>query len=186
MISRKTTNEDIPGLLSLQKQNLISELTDEQKASNGFVTTPFTIAQLEEIIELGGAYVTAIEDQIVAYLLGGSWPYYEQWPIFPYMTARFPKWKTEGLGITIENSFQYGPVCIDSRYRGQKIINQLFETMRQDFIKRYPLAGTFINQANPRSTKAHLKLGWQITDEFDYNGNSYFGLVYDMNQKVPQ
>ncbi|MEO9966841.1 MAG: GNAT family acetyltransferase [Reichenbachiella sp.] len=184
MISRKATIPDIPGILNLQSQNLISELTEEQKDTNGFVTTPFTPELLEEIINLGWAFVTEIDGQIVAYLFGGSWSYYEQWPIFPYMTARFPQWNLAGPQITTENSFQYGPVCIDANHRGKKIINALFEAMRLDFKKTYPLAGTFINQANQISTKAHLKIGWTIVDEFDYDDNLYYGLAYDMRVSV--
>ncbi|WP_422359659.1 GNAT family N-acetyltransferase [Reichenbachiella sp.] len=182
IISRKATQEDIPGILALQAQNLVSELSEEQQATNGFVTTPFTTALLQEIIELGWAFVTEIEDQIAAYLFGGPWSYFEKWPIFPYMTSRFSKWGN--WEISTENSFQYGPVCIDANHRGKKIINQLFEAMRKDFIPTYPLAATFINQANPISTKAHLKLGWKIVDEFEYNNSKYYGLAYDMSTPV--
>lgn len=184
MISRKAQQTDIDGILALQNQNLVSELSEEQKASNGFVTTPFTPELLTEIIDLDWAFVTEIDGQIVAYLFGGSWPYYEKWPIFPYMTARFSDWKYKNWEITTSNSFQYGPVCIDANHRGKKIINHLFEAMRKDFVKTYPLAATFINQANQVSTKAHLKLGWAIVDEFEYNENRYYGLVYDMHQSV--
>lgn len=184
MISRKATISDIPGILNLQAQNLISELNEEQKASNGFVTTPFSQEQLKEIISLGCAFVTDFEGQIIAYLFGGSWPYYEQWPIFPYMTERFPDWKMKDQKITTENSFQYGPVCIDVNHRGKKIINHLFETLRVDFNKTYPMAGTFINKANQISTKAHVKIGWEIVDEFEYDNKLYYGLVYDMHTKV--
>lgn len=184
MTSRKATQNDIPGILALQAQNLISELSEEQKATNGFVTTPFSPELLEEIIDLGGAYVSEIDRNIVAYLFGGSWPYYEKWPIFPYMTARFPNWKYKNWTISTENSFQYGPVCIAANHRGKKLINHLFETMRRDFIKTYPLAATFINQANPISTKAHLKLGWTIVDEFEYNNSKYYGLAYDLSIPV--
>lgn len=170
-------------MLELQKKNLATELSENQKASNGFVTTPFTAGQLEEIIAQDGAFVTEINEKVVAYLYGGSWSYYDQWPIFPYMTSRFPGWKTQHP-ITTANSFQYGPVCIDSAHRGKKIINRLFETLRLEFADKYPLAGTFINQANSISTRAHLKIGWEIADEFEYNDNRYFGLVYNMNNEV--
>lgn len=115
MISRKATQKDITGILALQAQNLVSELSEEQKATNGFVTTPFTPKLLEEIIDLGWAYVTEIEGQIVAYLFGGHWSYFEKWPIFPFMTSRFSKWND--WAISTENSFQYGPVCIDANHR---------------------------------------------------------------------
>jgi hypothetical protein len=41
------------------------------------------------------------------------------------------------------------------------------------------LGGTFINQINLRSVKAHTeKIDLEIVDEFSFNGNNYFTLAF--------
>lgn len=178
------TNQDIPGVLNLQEQNLASNLTEEER-KRGFVTTPFTEAQLREIISLNGLYIAKNQQKIIAYLFAGSWDYFSQWEIFNLMVSRFRHLSFQDQSITTQNSFQYGPVCIDIQYRGLGHFNQLFEIMRLAYVRKYPISVTFINKVNQISTAAHTrKLGWQIIDEFQFNNQEYYGLALDMSQSV--
>jgi len=181
---RKATQIDIPGILSLQSANLYNNLSIEER-EKGFVTTPFTVALIEEIISQGGLFIAIDEEKIVSYVFAGSWEYFSYWDIFKYMIKRFPNLKYQEQNITTENSFQYGPICIDINYRGQGLINQIFEEMRLNFKEKYPISLTFINAVNIPSTKAHTeKLGWKIIDRFEFNGGNYLGLAFDMSRSV--
>ena len=186
MIKTRIGNKnDITGILSLQEKYLFRNLTDEERKS-GFVTTPFTVNQIEEIIKQNGIFVAENENHvIIAYAFAGSWKYFEQWEIFNFMVSRFPKLSFHGREITTENSFQYGPVCIDKAYRGKGLLNLIFEEMRIEFFKKYPISVTFINKVNEISEKAHTKkLGWVIIDEFEFNDKTYIGLAFDMENSV--
>lgn len=168
--------EDIPGMFSLQEKYLYKNLTEIER-KNGFVTTPFTITQIEEILNQNGLFVAEDEaGNIISYAFAGSWKYFEQWEIFNFMVARFRQLSFNGKEITTENSFQYGPVCIEKKFRGRGVLNLIFEEMRLEFIKNYPLSSTFINKVNAISLNAHIKkLGWEIIDEFQFNNNTYIG-----------
>jgi len=183
--TRLGNSKDIEGILFLQEKYLYRNM-DEEARKKGFVTTPFTIPQIEEIILQNGLFVATNDDQkIIAYAFAGSWKYFEQWEIFNYMVSRFPQLSYNGNEITTENSFQYGPVCIDEKYRGTGLLNLLFEEMRLELLKRYPISITFINKINTVSEKAHTKkLGWEIIDEFEFNKNSYIALALDMEISV--
>ncbi|SFV57662.1 Acetyltransferase, GNAT family [hydrothermal vent metagenome] len=51
--------------------------------------------------------------------------------------------------------------------------------------KRYPILVTFVNKINPRSYAAHTKkLGLTVIQEFEFNDNHYYELVYDTSKKV--
>ena len=183
ILTRQGTQEDIPGILSLQDQNLYSKMTEAERV-NGFVTTPFVPEQIEAIIEQDGLFVAEDKGVIIAYVFAGTWSYFQQWAIFELMVARFPMLQFNGQKITVENSFQYGPVCIAKAYRGQGLLQKIFEEMRQVFVQRFPISITFINKVNVISEKAHTKkLGWVIIDEFEFNDNRYIGLAYDMKKK---
>lgn len=176
---------DIDGVLALQERYLVSNLSEEEKIS-GFVTTPFSIPQLTEVTEKEGLFLAKDNNKIIAYIFGGSWNFFSQWPIFEHMTTLFPNLNFLDFDITTTNSFQYGPICIDKKYRGKGLINLFFEFMRIHMVKKYPLALTFINKTNIPSTKAHTKkLNWTIIADFQFNNNNYFILAYDMNQPVP-
>jgi len=72
MITRLGKSTDIPGVLALQALNLYANLSEKER-EQGFVTTPFTIPLLEQIIAEAGLFVAEAEGQIIAYAFGGSW-----------------------------------------------------------------------------------------------------------------
>lgn len=185
MTTRLATKNDIEKVLLLQEKNLYRNLTELER-KKGFVTTPFTVSQLETVIQENGLFIAEDEQQnLIAYAFAASWDYFKQWEIFNYMVSRFPKLTFRGNKITTANSFQYGPVCIDEKHRGKNILPLIFEEMRIELVKKYPLSLTFINKINIISEKAHTqKLGWEIIDEFEFNNNSYIGLAFDMKQSV--
>ncbi len=183
MISRAANLQDISGILELQEKYLHSSLSPEERKS-GFVTTPFTKEQIEDRVKNKGMFITEDESQIIAYIFAGKWDFFEQWPIFPYMTSRFPHLSFKDYLVTVEDTFQYGPVCVDKKYRGKGIFNHTFEAMRLEWQKQFPLSITFINATNLVSIKAHDKLGWKLIDRFYFNENQYLTLAFEMDQSV--
>ena len=175
---------DIEGVLALQELYLVSNLSEDEKKS-GFVTTPFTIEQLTHVINNEGVFIAKDNNKIIAYIFAESWQFFSQWPIFEHMISLLPELSFLDFEITPTNSFQYGPICIDKKYRGKGLINLLFEFMRIHVVKKYPLSLTFINKSNAPSLKAHTeKLQWTIIADFQFNNNNYFILAYNMNQPV--
>jgi len=175
---------DIEGVLALQDLYLVTNLSEEEKAF-GFVTTPFTVQQLTEVIQKQELFLAKDSNQIIGYIFTGSWDFFKQWPIFDYMTRLIPKLNFLDFDITTENTFQYGPICIHKDYRGKGLITTLFELMRINLSQKYPLSLTFINKINIPSTKAHTeKLKWTIIGDFQFNNNDYYILAYDMKQSV--
>ena len=177
---RIATVTDIPQVLALQEKYLFANLSDIEKKA-GFVTTPFSVEQLTEVISQEGLFLCFVSEKLVAYCFGASWQYFSQWKIFEHMISLFPDYKFNNKAITTINSFQYGPICIDIPYRGQGIINILVEFMRENMAKKYPIAVTFINKINIPSYKAHTqKLDWKVIAEFEFNNNEYYVLAMDM------
>jgi hypothetical protein len=178
MMTRIAVEADINGILKLQASNLLANLTEAERAE-GFVTTPFAMEQIQPLLAQTGVFVVEKQGIVVGYALAGTWEFFSQWPIFPFMVSRFPHLTFQDIPITVDNSFQYGPVCIDRALRGSGIFPQLFEIMRSSFTSRFPIGVTFINKINLRSLAAHTrKLNLQVIDEFGFNGNEYFSLAF--------
>lgn len=174
---RAANPSDIQAISRLQNANLYDDIAAQERAG-GFITTPFSIAQVQTLMNAGGAFVAQDGEELVAYALAGSWDFYAQWPIFPFMTARVAGKMWSGIALNPENTFQYGPVCIARHRRGQNILSPLFEEMRRSFTPRFPVGLTFINRQNARSLAAHRKLGLEIVDEFSFGERPYFTLAF--------
>ena len=176
---RPATENDIEGILSLQERYLFANMTEADKV-NGFVTTPFTVQQIKTLIDDSSAFVVTLpSDEVIGYTYAGTWDFFSQWAIFPYMVSRLPQLSYEGHQLTPQNTFQYGPICIDLAHRGNGIFQDLFETMRTAMSHRFPVGITFINKINERSYRAHTqKLEMSVIDEFGFNKNHYYGLAF--------
>ena len=175
---RTAIESDFTGILDLQARNLHANLAAAE-LPGGFVTTPFSSDLLRLLLVQNGVFVAESERQIVGYLLAGNWEFFSQWGIFKVMIDRMSKLKFQGQAITVENSFQYGPVCIDRSNRGTQIFPGLFDVMRVSFAPKFPIGVTFINKINQRSFAAHTrKLNLEIIDEFEFNGNSFYTLAF--------
>ena len=101
------------------------------------------------------------------------------------MIADLPNVEYLGQTLSTENSYQYGPVCIQKEYRGTEVLPRIFDFSRAQMKKRYPILITFINQINTRSYQAHTKkLGLDVIKPFEFNNNFYYELGYDTAKAV--
>ncbi len=177
--------EDIENILKLHYKYQIDSISEEDK-KDGFVTTAFTKEQLRDIItQEKGVFIAVENDKVLGYVMSASWQYWSKWPIFAYMIKDLPNLKYLGETLNTNNSYQYGPVCIDKSVRGSGLLEQLFDFALEFMSKRYKILVTFVNKTNSRSFQAHKrKLGLEIIQEFTFNGNEYYEFVYDTSKRV--
>ena len=183
MIYRNATLSDIPAISALQVRYHVQTISETDRA-HGFVTTLFTEEQFKELIETEDGIALACDgDTIVAYAMAASWHYWSKWPLFQHMIKDLSNTQYMGQTLSLENSYQYGPVCIEMAYRGKDVLPRLFDFSRQHMNKRFPILITFINHVNPRSYAAHVnKLGLGVIKSFEFNQNNYYELAYDTSK----
>ena len=177
--------KDIEKVLQLHFKYQIDTIRQEDK-KDGFITTAFTKEQMVDLITLEqGLFIAVENDRIVAYVMSASWDFWSRWPMFVYMIEDLPNLEYLGQKLSVQNSYQYGPVCVDKEYRGSGVLEKLFDFARENMAKRFPILVTFINKINPRSYEAHTKkLKLEVIKEFSYNNNNYYELVYDTSKKL--
>ncbi|MDD7761669.1 MAG: GNAT family acetyltransferase [Firmicutes bacterium] len=175
--ARMATIKDIPELMELQKLFHVDTISPEDK-KDGFVTTKLTEEQWKELIEKeNGVTILTDDEKVLGYALAASWEYWSSWPLFEYMIERLHEDNYKGEIMSVENSYQYGPICIVKELRGTDALNKLFFTSLKEMNKRYKYLLTFVNQINPRSYAAHTrKLGLDVIKEFGFNNNKYWEL----------
>ena len=177
--------EDIDAILKLHSKYQINTIKEEDK-KDGFVTTAFSKEELENIItKEQGIFIAIKNEKVMGYVMSASWYYWEKWDMFAFMVKHLSNLQYDGVTITKDNSYQYGPVCIDKSVRGTGVLEQLFNFALESFSKKYPILVTFVNKINPRSYEAHKrKLKLDTIDEFSFNGNQYYEMAYDTKNRV--
>jgi hypothetical protein len=177
--------KDIDNILKLHAKYQLATIAKDDK-KDGFVTTGFTPEELKAIIEQEQGIFIAVENDIVlGYVMSASWQFWSKWPMFVHMIKDLPKLNYLGQTLTIDNSYQYGPVCIDKSVRGSGLLEKLFDFALESMSKRYPILVTFVNVINERSYAAHKrKLGLDVIQEFEFNNNTYYEMVFDTSKRV--
>ncbi|RXJ86497.1 GNAT family acetyltransferase [Arcobacter sp. CECT 8985] len=176
---------DIDEVLKLHSKYQVDTINQEDK-KDGFITTSFTKEQLEKlVIEEKGLFIARKDDKIVAYVMAASWQFWSVWPMFEHMIKQLNSVEFQCEKLTIDNSYQYGPVCVDKSVRGTDVLKTIFDFARKKMNERYPILVTFINKINGRSFNAHKnKLGLEVVNEFDFNNNNYYELCYDTSKPL--
>ena len=172
--------KDIENILKLHAKYQLATIAEDDK-KDGFVTTGFSKEELADIITLEQGIFIAVEDDVMS----ASWAYWSKWPMFAFMIKDLPKLTYLGQTLSVDNSYQYGPVCIDKSVRGSGLLEKLFDFALESMSKRYPILVTFVNKINERSFAAHKrKLGLDVIQEFEFNNNKYYEMVYDTSKRV--
>lgn len=170
--------DDVEEVLDLHFRYQVDSISEEDK-KDGFVTTPFTREELTALIEKEkGLFIAREGGAVVAYAMAASWEFWSVWPMFAHMIKGLHRLSYGGEVLSTSNSFQYGPICVDKSVRGTGVLQGLFDFMKETMASRYPILVTFVNKNNPRSFAAHSrKLGLEVIDEFEFNGNHYYEMV---------
>jgi hypothetical protein len=174
---------EIDDILKLHYRYQVDSIADKDKTI-GFVTTSFTIEQLAELINKeNGLFIVKKNNVVVAYVMAASWEFWSVWPMFAFMINALPSLEYRGKQLSTENSYQYGPICIDKSVRGTGVLEAIFEFVKIKMSKNFPILVTFVNKTNERSYQAHKrKLQLDVIQEFEFNGNSYYEIACFTNE----
>lgn len=181
---RSAELKDIPDIILLEKKYHKNSISEEDK-SDGYITTFFSESKLKRLIEEEkGVAVATDGDKVVGLACAASWKFWGTWEVFQPMIEDLPNIKFQDTILSIDNSYQYGPVCIDKDYRGTDVLKKLFECSILLMKDRYPILVTYINQTNQRSFQAHSrKLGLDIVKRFEFHGDQLLVLCYNTSNK---
>lgn len=171
----QATMADYDGIVALLKRYHVDYISDVDK-KDGFVTTNLSKDQLTRLItEENGVTIAKENDKVYGFALAASWDYWKEWPLFAYMIEHLEEYSLEGVVITKDNSYQYGPICIDKSVRSTGLFEKLFYASLHNMKSRFPIMATFINKINPRSYAAHTrKVHTTEAGSFVFNNNNYF------------
>ena len=174
-IVRQAKVSDIEGIKALLRKYHRDTISEEDRP-NGFVTTAISDEKLEKLItEEDGVTIIADGDAVLGFCFAAPWEFWEEWPLFRHMMDIIPNYSFEGKPLVLEETYQYGPMCIDASIRGTGAFEELFFASLSMFKDRFPIMLTFVNQINGRSERAHTqKAHMKTIAKFDFGDNHYY------------
>jgi RimJ/RimL family protein N-acetyltransferase len=101
-------------------------------------------------------------DTLAGYALSLSPACVDIYPPMAGTDATISKILYNGQKLGQQRIYYCGQICVAQAYRGQGVVNRLYQFHRQHFSPQFDLLATEISTANPRSLKAHQKTGFQL------------------------
>ena len=75
--------------------------------------------------------------------------------------------------------FVMGQVCVDKEFRGQGVVTKLYQHLRDTMAPHFQGTVTAISPRNPRSLRAHAKVGFQSLHDFTSKGEEWKLVILD-------
>lgn len=182
MITLAQTDDDLRGILALQRANQVRNLPPDVQTRQGFVTIQYTLEQMWQMHELGPSVIAKDGDAVVGYAITAM-PRTRRF--IPELASLFDQ--IDGLTYRdqpIHELLYYvmGQVCVADGYRGQGLFDQMYQHHRTVYGGDFQLLITDISARNTRSLRAHERVGFRPLREF-YEpgaGETWIVVAWDM------
>ena len=181
MLSPKlvTTDNEIVQIAALSNANLSANISAETKAKEGFVSWVYTPDILRTLHAVAPSVIVMDGDTLAGYALTLT-P--ESLEAYPLAMATFTHASTllyKGRPLGERRFYLMGQICVAEPYRGKGLVATLYHGHRQYYSKSYDLLLTEISPANPRSMKAHEKVGFQTIDTHSDEAGVWHVVLWD-------
>ena len=181
------TNNEIRQILELQKINLPQNLTDEQMASQGFVTVNHSFVTLKKMNTTEQSIIAKDNDRVIGYLLAMTSESKNDIPVLIPMFDAFDKVVYDNKKISEYKYLVVGQVCIAEAWRGQGILDNCYAAYKKHFRNKYDFAITEISVKNKRSIYAHKRIGFDTIHIYqDPKGNEWSIVLWDWRNENGQ
>ncbi len=165
-ITRASSDKDIRGVLSLQQKNLRKNLSDEVIASQGFVTVEHDFELLKKMTDLAPSIIAKDGDEVVGYALVMLPESRQDIPTLEGLFECIDTLEYKNKPLNSYNLVVIGQLCVAEKYRGMILVDKMYTHYKESLIGTYDMAVTDISSKNPRSLKAHQRVGFQVINRF--------------------
>ena len=178
------TQKDIEEILSLQQLNLKTNVSEEVKKDQGFLTVCHSMEQLEIMRNLTPQIIAKADGKVIAFALA-MLP--SMGKLIPDLQPMFDlvddiEWKSRM--IRDYKYYMMGQICVAMEFRGQGIFEKLYHTHKKFYEKEFDLCITEISTSNKRSQRAHEKVGFETIHLHKDHVDEWNVVAWELKQNV--
>ncbi|MBT8244593.1 MAG: GNAT family N-acetyltransferase [Winogradskyella sp.] len=167
-----TSDDQLKQILKLQKKNLFTTITKEERKSEGFVTVSHSFDVLKRMNDAQPHIIAKDGDTVVGYALCMLKQFKADVPLlvpmFDFMDSVLEIKNLSDLKFVI-----MGQICIDKAYRKQGVFGELYKKMSSELKENFDIIITEVNTKNKRSSFAHQAVGFETLDMHSAHGEEW-------------
>jgi ribosomal protein S18 acetylase RimI-like enzyme len=161
------SDSELQGILDLQQANLLTVISESEKLQQGFVTVRHSLEQLRLMHDIEPHVIAVDGKKVIGYILAMTKESKDLVPVLVPMFKQFDRLIHGEKLLSHHDYMVIGQICVDKGYRGQGLVDKMYELYRNTFSGRYHFAITEIALSNPRSLRAHQRIGFRTILEFE-------------------
>ena len=169
---RAASNQELSEILELQKTNLPTVISLEERTKEGFVTVMHTFETLKEMNDVCPHIIAKSNDKVVGYALCMHPKFANEIEVLQSMFAEI-----DSIEPKIENYIAMGQICVDKAFRKIGVFRKLYETMQVAIRPEFDTIITEVDSENKRSLQAHYAIGFKDLKTF-ISGSQEWKLIW--------
>jgi hypothetical protein len=172
---------EIDSLLSLQKENLKTNLDTQTIDSQGYVSFVYNPTIINRMRDDEPQIIARADNQIVGYALVATISAMKTIEAAIPMLDMIEQLQFNGKPCKEQAYYIVGQVCVKAGYRGQGVLEAIYEGHKTNFEGKYDFAVTEIALDNGRSLAAHQRIGFKTIHQFfdSVNGKEWCVVAWD-------
>ena len=161
-----TTDAHLQQVMALQKANLPRNISIEEAREQGFVTVDHDMETLRDMNTPYCHSAAWTGEELAGYALVMETRFGNRIPVLVPMFELLDEIPWRGKPLKDWNYFVMGQVCVAKPFRGKGVFKGLYLDMRDRLSDHFGLVVTEISSRNPRSIRAHKKVGFETIHEY--------------------
>lgn len=178
--STATTDSELYQILSLQRTNHASFLSETNASNDGFVTVMHSFKLLEKMNEAAPQIIAKDGEKVIGYALVMLRSFVDMIPVLQPMFDRLATVKYGKRRIIDHSFYIMGQICVDKLYRGSGVFDALYQKHQEIHSDAFELCVTSVSTRNPRSLRAHERVGFQAVNTFRDATDEWSILVWQL------
>jgi hypothetical protein len=174
------TDADFEQILSLQRSNLYTIISRDVQDKEGFVFAEHNIEILKTMAAHLPQTIAVANDRVIGYTLAMTSFMTHHLPSLTPMFEQFDKCLYKDQPLLNIPFIVGGQVCVAEGYRGMGLVSGLYNALANRVKGKYKLCVTEIARRNPRSLKAHQKMGFEVIRTYPAQNEIWDVVAWDM------
>jgi hypothetical protein len=176
------TDADFEGILSLQQQNHYKLIDEDTQAKEGFVYAEHNADLLKTMSGYLPQTIAVADEKVVGYTLAMTSDMKDHISSLTPMFEQFGLCTYQGKPLCDYPFVVGGQVCVVEGFRGMGVFAGLYHALAEQVEGQYRLCITEIARRNPRSLKAHQKIGFEVIETYPAQGEIWDIVAWDLQK----
>ncbi|UII23619.1 GNAT family N-acetyltransferase [Fulvivirga ligni] len=160
------SENDLEGILQLQQDNHVQNISADIKNKEGFVTVKHSLEDLKQMNSKAKQIIAVYDGKVVAYALVMVPEFSKLIPVLTPMFDTFDTIDLDGIKLSQYKYYVMGQICVAQDFRGMGLVSAMYTKHKEVYSGAYDIILTEVSSSNPRSMRAHEKIGFKTIHTF--------------------